>query len=221
MKRTALKIAYIGTHFHGFQRQPDVRTVEEELIYHLRKLGYIDDLKASRFRIAGRTDAGVHSLGQTANFKIEGNFPIEKIPIALNSKLKNSIRIKSAEEVEERFHSRYSVKSKRYRYIINNSQYGTEGGNVTYDKIFLLSLEEAGKYLTDAESGKITPTPFAFRSGINYNPNKEASWWWLRTMGKENNMAAVVSQDGEINPEGELVSVASGAVRPAIWVRVD
>ena len=38
MKRTALKIAYIGTHFHGFQRQPDVRTVEEELIYHLRKL---------------------------------------------------------------------------------------------------------------------------------------------------------------------------------------
>ena len=52
MKRTALKIAYIGTHFHGFQRQPDVRTVEEELIYHLRKLGYIDDLKASRFRIA-------------------------------------------------------------------------------------------------------------------------------------------------------------------------
>lgn len=103
----------------------------------------------------------------------------------------------------------------------DNSQYGTEGGNVTYDKIFLLSLEEAGKYLTDAESGKITPTPFAFRSGINYNPNKEASWWWLRTMGKENNMAAVVSQDGEINPEGELVSVASGAVRPAIWVKVD
>lgn len=103
----------------------------------------------------------------------------------------------------------------------DNSQYGTEGGNVTYDKIFLLSLEEAGKYLTDAEYGKITPTPFAFRSGINYNSNKEASWWWLRTMGKENNMAAVVSQDGEINPEGELVSVASGAVRPAIWVKVD
>ena len=70
MKRTALKIAYIGTHFHGFQRQPDVRTVEEELIYHLRKLGYIDDLKASRFRIAGRTDAGVHSLGNVIKIRI-------------------------------------------------------------------------------------------------------------------------------------------------------
>lgn len=54
MKRTALKIGYIGTNFHGFQRQPDLRTVEEELIYHLRKLGYIDDLKKSRFRIAGQ-----------------------------------------------------------------------------------------------------------------------------------------------------------------------
>jgi hypothetical protein len=103
----------------------------------------------------------------------------------------------------------------------NNSQYGTEGGNITYDKIFLLSAEEAGKYFNDAESSKITPTAYAFRFGINYNSNKEASWWWLRTMGKENNMAAVVSRDGEINLEGELVSVPSGAVRPAIWVKVD
>ena len=103
----------------------------------------------------------------------------------------------------------------------NNSQYGTEGGNTTYDKIFLLSAEEAARYFTDAELGKLFPTTFAFRFGINYNSNKEASWWWLRTMGKEDNMAAVVSQDGEINLEGELVSVASGAVRPAIWVKCD
>ena len=48
MKRTALKIGYIGTNFHGFQRQPNLRTVEEELIYHLRKLDYIDDLKKSQ-----------------------------------------------------------------------------------------------------------------------------------------------------------------------------
>ena len=103
----------------------------------------------------------------------------------------------------------------------NNSQYGTGGGNITYDKIFLLSAEEAGKYFNDAESSKITPTAYAFRFGINYNSNKEASWWWLRTMGKESNMAAVVSQDGEINLAGERVSIPSGAVRPAIWVKVD
>ena len=64
-------------------------------------------------------------MGQTANFKTESNIPIEKFAIAINSKLKKSIVIKSAEEVEERFHSRYSVKSKRYRYTINNSEMGT------------------------------------------------------------------------------------------------
>lgn len=64
--------------------------------------------------------------GQVANFKIESEkLPIEKFAIALNSKLKNSIRIKSAELVDDRFHSRYSVHSKTYRYVINNSEFGT------------------------------------------------------------------------------------------------
>ena len=79
MKRTALKIGYIGTNFHGFQRQPNLRTVEEELIYHLRKLDYIDDLKKSRFRIAGRTDAGVHSLGNVISFQSEKEVRVNEI----------------------------------------------------------------------------------------------------------------------------------------------
>ncbi len=64
-------------------------------------------------------------FGQVANFKTNSNLPIEKFPIALNSNLKKSIRIKDAEEVEEKFHSRLSCKRKTYRYVINNSQYGT------------------------------------------------------------------------------------------------
>lgn len=64
--------------------------------------------------------------GQIANFKLEKSIlPIEKIAVALNSKLKESIRIQKAEEVEERFHSRYSVHSKTYRYVINNSPFGS------------------------------------------------------------------------------------------------
>ena len=63
--------------------------------------------------------------GQIANFKTESLIEIEKIPYALNSKLKKSILIKSAEEVEERFHARYNAKQKTYRYIINNSKQGT------------------------------------------------------------------------------------------------
>ena len=66
--------------------------------------------------------AGVHALGQVANFKTNSNIPIEKFSIAINTKLKKSIRIIKAEEVDEKFHSRLSCKQKTYRYIINNSQ---------------------------------------------------------------------------------------------------
>ncbi len=106
----------------GWQKQPDKLNIQGEIERAIEEItGEEVDLIAS-----GRTDAGVHSLGQTANFKIENNsIPIEKFPIALNSKLKKSIVIKSAEEVEERFHSRYCVKSKTYRYVINNSENGT------------------------------------------------------------------------------------------------
>lgn len=64
-------------------------------------------------------------FGQVANFKTNSNIPIEKFAIAINSNLKKSILVKSAEEVDESFHSRLSCKRKTYRYIINNSKIGT------------------------------------------------------------------------------------------------
>lgn len=106
----------------GWQKQPNNLNIQGEIeraIYELT--GEEVELIGS-----GRTDRGVYALGQVANFKIESDkLPIEKFAIALNSKLKNSIRILKAEEVDERFHSRYSVHSKTYRYVINNSEYGT------------------------------------------------------------------------------------------------
>jgi len=113
MRRTALKIAYIGTNFHGFQRQPNVRTVEEELIYHLRKLDYIDDLKNSRFRIAGRTDAGVHSLGNVISFQSEKEVRINQI----NNSLPEDIQIIASAPVRFGFKPRYA-QMRWYRYIL-------------------------------------------------------------------------------------------------------
>lgn len=89
-------------------------------------------------------------FGQVANFKTNSNIPIEKIPIALNTKLKRSIRILKAEEVEERFHSRYNCKRKTYRYIINNSENGTAiYRNLQYnfsEKLDETKMNEAIKY---------------------------------------------------------------------------
>ena len=105
----------------GWQKQPNKLNIQGEIERAIEEItGEQTDLIAS-----GRTDAGVHALGQVANFKTNSKIPIDKISIALNTKLKRSIRIIMAEEVEEKFHSRYNCKRKTYRYIINNSENGT------------------------------------------------------------------------------------------------
>ena len=118
MRNIKLIIEYDGKSFGGWQKQPKKLNIQGEIEKAISEItGEEVELIAS-----GRTDAGVHSLGQTANFKTNNEtISVEKFPLAINSKLKASIRIKSAEEVDERFHSRYSVKSKTYRYVINDS----------------------------------------------------------------------------------------------------
>ncbi len=121
MRNIKLLIEYDGKDFNGWQKQPNKLNIQGEIEKAIERItGEEVNLMAS-----GRTDAGVHAIGQVANFKTNSNIPIEKFPIALNTNLKKSIIIKSAEEVEERFHSRLNCKKKTYRYIINNSKYGT------------------------------------------------------------------------------------------------
>ena len=121
MKNIKLTIEYDGKDFNGWQKQPDKLNIQGTIEQAIERItGEKVDLNAS-----GRTDAGVHAIGQVANFKTNYELPIEKWPLALNANIKKSIVIKSAEEVEERFHSRLSCKRKTYRYVINNSKYGT------------------------------------------------------------------------------------------------
>ena len=146
MRNIKLIIEYDGKGFNGWQKQPDRLNIQGEIEKAISEItGEKIDLIAS-----GRTDRGVHSLGQTANFKTNSNIPIEKIPIAINSKLKKSIIIKDAEEVSEKFHSRYSVKSKTYRYTINNSKYGSAiYRNIEFhfsQKLDVEKMNEAIKY---------------------------------------------------------------------------
>lgn len=85
-------------------------------------------------------------FGQVANFKTNSKLPIEKFAIAINSKIKKSIIIKKAEEVDENFHSRYCCKKKTYRYIINNSGFGTAiYRNLEYHVPQKLNIEEMKK----------------------------------------------------------------------------
>lgn len=146
MRNIKLTIEYDGKDFNGWQKQPNKPNIQGEIeraIYNITKEEV--DLIGS-----GRTDAGVHALGQVANFKTNSNIPIEKLALAINSQLKNSIIIKKAEEVDERFHSRYNAKHKTYRYIINNSPCGTAiYRNLEYCfpiKLDVAKMQEAAKY---------------------------------------------------------------------------
>lgn len=121
MRNIRLVIEYDGKGFNGWQKQPNKLNIQGEIE---RAIGEITGEEVNLIA-SGRTDAGVNAIAQVANFKTESNIPVEKFPYAINSKLKKSIVIKSAEEVDERFHSRYSVKEKTYRYTINNSEQGT------------------------------------------------------------------------------------------------
>ena len=121
MRNIKLIIEYNGKSFNGWQKQPSKLNIQGEIEKAIFEItGEKVELYAS-----GRTDAGVHSLGQTANFKMNNEMDIKRIPLALNSKLKKTIVVKSAEEVPEDFHSRYSCKGKKYRYTINNSACGS------------------------------------------------------------------------------------------------
>lgn len=88
--------------------------------------------------------------GQVANFKTNTKIDTSKIPYALNSKLPNSIVIKSAEEVDERFHSRYNCKGKTYKYVINNNEFPSALNRYREfhisDKLDLKAMKKALKY---------------------------------------------------------------------------
>ena len=121
MRNIKLTIEYDGKDFNGWQKQPNKLNIQGTIEQAIKCITGEDvELNAS-----GRTDAGVHALGQVANFKTNSKIPIEKFAIAINSRLKKSIVIKKAEEVDERFHSRLNCKKKTYRYIINNSEEGS------------------------------------------------------------------------------------------------
>lgn len=116
LKNFKLIIEYDGTHYCGWQRQPRDRSIQQEIENALttmtrRKITLIG---------SGRTDAGVHALGQTANFACETTIDATALHKGLNSLLPEDIVIRTCAEVPAGFHARYDVKSKTYRYRIRS-----------------------------------------------------------------------------------------------------
>ena len=112
-RNIALKLAYDGTNYHGFQRQtPPVVAVQNVLERALGKVcGDAVELAA-----AGRTDAGVHAYGQVVNFFTDGRIPVERLPRAVNGLLPHDIVVTQAWEADRAFSARHAATGKAYVY---------------------------------------------------------------------------------------------------------
>ena len=214
MRNIKLVIEYDGKEFNGWQKQPNKLNIQGNIEKAIERITNEKiDLMAS-----GRTDAGVHALGQVANFKTNSNIPIEKFALAINSNLKKSILIKSAEEVDEKFHSRLSCKKKTYRYIINNSKYGTAiyrnlETNIK-EKLDVEKMQEAIKYFEGEHDFK------AFKASGTSSKSSVRTIYKAEVIKKDNdriyieltgngflyNMVRIIA--------GTLVEVGMGKIQP-------
>jgi len=115
--RYAASVEYEGTNFFGWQRQSSVKSIQEEIE------NSISQITQTTIRIhgAGRTDAGVHALGQVFHFDTDVVRPIKSLTKGVNSFLPDSIRIKWVKSVPDDFHARFSATSRQYQYLLNNS----------------------------------------------------------------------------------------------------
>jgi tRNA pseudouridine38-40 synthase len=112
--RLILTIEYDGTPFRGWAAQPGLPTIEAALRQAL------DETFAAtaNLAVAGRTDTGVHALGQVASVDVEGGPPPDRVAAALNTRLPDEIGVISAAEAPNGFHARHSARSRSYRYRI-------------------------------------------------------------------------------------------------------
>ncbi len=112
--RLKLTVAYDGTGFRGWARQPGERTVEAELRRALAGLYGESGAPA----VAGRTDAGVHALGNVVSVEVDGGPPAERAAEALNAALPEDVAVVRAEAAADGFHARFDARSRSYRYRI-------------------------------------------------------------------------------------------------------
>src|SRR5436309_3893398 len=118
MRNIKLLISYDGTEFSGWQRQPDRRTVQQALEEAIGRLtGVVPATNAS-----GRTDAGVHAVGQVVHFYTASGHAPEVFVKALNATLPHDVRVKGAWEMPQSFHATLDARAKLYRYVIDNGR---------------------------------------------------------------------------------------------------
>ena len=194
--RYLITIAYDGTLFSGYQKQPRERTVQGELEKALKE---INGGKKVTAHASGRTDAKVHAMAQKVHFDLDTKITVDKLEKALNSLLPEDIYVKKAEEVNDDFHARFSAIGKEYIYILNMGEYNPLERNYVYQhnkKLDVVEMERAMKYLEGTHN---------FKSFTKADEEKED---YVRTISQTN----LIRDTKDVN-KITLVFVGTGFLR--------
>ena len=162
--RYLIKFSYDGSDYAGFQTQKGKETIQEKLEEALTK---VNNSKNTKIIATGRTDKGVHALTQYGHADINVNITEAKLKRALNSNLPDDIHIIETKIVDDKFHARYQVKSKTYKYIINTGEYNPIERNYVFQYNYSLNIEEMKRAIKYFE-GK-----HDFRAFVTDNKEKE------------------------------------------------
>ncbi|MUK90503.1 tRNA pseudouridine(38-40) synthase TruA [Ornithinibacillus sp. L9] len=143
MRKIKCIISYDGTNFSGYQIQPKKRTIQGKIENALQKIH-----KGTPIRVhaSGRTDTGVHAIGQTIHFETEFDLSAYNWRKALNTLLPDDIYVKEVEEVSNTFHARYDVVEKEYHYYIwNEKEFDVFKRNYAYQFPYPLDVQAMQK----------------------------------------------------------------------------
>lgn len=145
--RIALGIEYDGTHYYGWQRQRDVKSVQQALETALSKIAN----HPVEVQCAGRTDAGVHGTGQVVHFDTTAERQMAGWTMGCNANLPKDIAVRWANVVSDEFHARFSATARRYRYVIYNHAYRpgilSSGVSHYHGELGVEKMQQAGQYL--------------------------------------------------------------------------
>ncbi len=162
--RYLINFSYDGTNYCGFQRQPHLKTIQEELENALQK---INNNQKTVVTATGRTDKAVHALCQYAHADLSVKITPHKLKRALNSNLPNDIHVIKTFAVKDNFHARYNVVEKEYHYLINLSEYNPLERNYVYQYNYSLNIKKMKKAI------KYFKGTHDFRAFVTENENKK------------------------------------------------
>lgn len=211
--RFLLKFSYDGTNYSGFQTQPGLNTIQQQLESALEK---VNNGQKTSICATGRTDKGVHALCQYAHTDLSIDITEAKLKRALNSNLPDDIHIISTTIVEKDFHARYNVKQKEYKYYINLGEYNPLERNYVFQYNHELDIENMNKAI------KYFIGTHDFRAFVTENKEKENCIRTITksTITKENNKLVITFEGNGFlryqvrNMVGILIRVGEDKLSP-------